>query len=120
MLCSCSESDHQAQNSSYSNSSLCGPGDSEVRFVYQDLENSPEEDEPSAPPVIAKLPSPICLPDPQSPGHENNSLENGDIESSGTSKRCQGHQSMFLFNLSSLNPGHIIIAVVTNDSRITK
>ena len=32
----------------------------------------------------------------------------------------QERQSAFTFNVSALNPGHIIVGVVTNDSRITK
>ena len=127
LLCSFSESGPPSPNSSVEDFASCGQAETEVRFVYKELSHSPAEDEPKAPPVIAKLPSPICLPEPQPFQSDNSgsgpkSVENWNNGSSGGSLVCVGQerQSVFAFNVSALNPGHIIVNVVTNDSRITK
>lgn len=95
--------------------------------MYKESPLSPEKLEPSVPPVIAKLLSPVCLPEPQlfysaNSGSGSKSVENGNNRSSGGLSACVGQerQSAFTFNVSALNPGHIIVGVVTNDSRITK
>lgn len=96
--------------------------------MYQDSPESPQTDAPSGRAVIAKLPSPICLPQPQPQPLSPLSFRYGfrgagDASSGGGGSglcTAQERQSMFAFNVSALNPGHVIVGVVTNDSRISK
>ena len=126
----CSENGPSANDSFNSSSSSCAPSESEVYFVYQDRPEAPPEDEPSAPAVIARLPSPICLTQPKL-FHPDSRYASKRVKkylwyysygSNVDSATCAEHQlqSVFAFNVSALNPGTIIVGVVTNDSRITK
>ena len=128
-FCFCSENGPSANDSFNSSSSSCAPSESEVYFVYQDTPEAPPEDEPSAPAAIARLPSPICLTQPKlfrdsryGPKRVRKYSWYYSYSSNGDSAACAEHQlqSVFAFNVSALNPGTIIVGVVTNDSRITK